>query len=250
MDNLVLVLSYALFPVAATILGGIVAAFRSPGPKTSSAIQHFAGGVVFAAVATELLPDIIHERAQFPIGIGFALGIAVMLGVKRLAERYGGEGEAEGGPAESTGAGALGLIVTVGVDVVIDGLLIGIGFAAGGKAGVLLTIALTIELLFLGLSAATALSRAGSPPAKMIGTIVVIALLLLVGAAAGTTLLAGLSGAPFVIVMAFGTAALLYLVTEELLVEAHGVPETALITSSFFVGFWVMLMIDMAELPV
>jgi len=34
MDNLVQVLSYAMFPVAATILGGIVAAFRSPGPKT------------------------------------------------------------------------------------------------------------------------------------------------------------------------------------------------------------------------
>ncbi len=45
--------------------------------------------------------------------------------------------------------------------------------------------------------------------------------------------------------MEFGVAALLYLVTEELLVEAHEVPETAATTSMFFVGFLLLLVIDL-----
>ena len=40
----------------------------------------------------------------------------------------------------------IGLLTTVGVDIAIDGLLIGIGFAAGAKTGVLITIALTLKV--------------------------------------------------------------------------------------------------------
>jgi hypothetical protein len=56
-----------------------------------------------------------------------------------------------------------------------------------------------------------------------------LALFVLVGAVLGVTLLAGLTGAVLDGVLAFGVAAMLYLVTEELLVEAHEVPETAAI---------------------
>jgi zinc transporter, ZIP family len=46
-------------------------------------------------------------------------------------------------------------------------------------------------------------------------------------------------------VMSFSVAALLYLVTEELLTEAHEVDETPLLTSMFFVGFVALLTIEM-----
>lgn len=45
--------------------------------------------------------------------------------------------------------------------------------------------------------------------------------------------------------LAFGVAALLYLVTEELLVEAHEAPEKPLQTAMFFGGFILLFMIDM-----
>jgi zinc transporter ZupT len=47
------------------------------------------------------------------------------------------------------------------------------------------------------------------------------------------------------VTLTFGCAALLYLVTEELLVEAHEVPETALSTAMFFASFLLLLVIDM-----
>jgi ZIP family zinc transporter len=46
---------YVLFPVCTIILGAVIATFRSPSAKVGSAIQHFAAGTVFAAVAVELL---------------------------------------------------------------------------------------------------------------------------------------------------------------------------------------------------
>ena len=43
---------------------------------------------------------------------------------------------------------------------------------------------------------------------------------------------------------AFGLIALLYLVTEELLVEAHEQADTPLISAMFFIGFILLLLLE------
>ncbi|MDW4783771.1 transporter, partial [Escherichia coli] len=43
---------------------------------------------------------------------------------------------------------------------------------------------------------------------------------------------------------AFGLIALLYLVTEELLVEAHQTPDRPWVTAMFFVGFLAILVLE------
>ena len=223
------VLLFTLIPVVAATLGGVISVWRSPGSQLRSIVQHFAAGVVFAAAAGELLPEVVHEKSVWAVVIGGGLGIIAMLTVKQFAEK-----------AE----GSLGLITTAGVDVLIDGLIIGIGFAAGSKAGILLTIALTIELLFLSLSVAATLSRDRTSPGKVIATTVGIALLLPLGAIAGFILLGGLSGNLLAGFLAFGLVALLYLVTEELLTEAHEVPDTPFTSAMFFVGFLLLIVIE------
>ena len=254
------VLLFTIFPVAAAILGGIIAAFRPPGPRLGSAIQHFAAGMVFAAVAVGLLPDVVSEHAPVATIIGFSAGIALMLSIKALtekAERPENEiGEAETDEAgdeeeksrtlqKSKAALPASLIATIGVDVTIDGLLIGIGFAAGAKEGILLIIALSLELLSLGLATSATLSRLGISRGRSIAVTTGLALLPFIGASFGASVLGGLSGRLLEAVLAFGVAALLYLVTEELLVEAHEVPETPWITATFFIGFLILLIITM-----
>jgi len=227
-------LLYVLFPVGAMILGGIIASFRSPGPRLGSAIQHFAAGTVFAAVAVELLPDVISKHAPVATVVGFAVGVALMLALRQLSAKA---------EVANKGNGNTALVVAVGVDITIDGFLIGISFSAGATQGLLITIALTLELLSLGLATVTALHQAGASRGRSVGTTAGLALLVLFGAAVGMTLLAGATGPLLNAVLAFGVAALLYLVTEELLVEAHEVPETASVTTIFFVGFLIVLVI-------
>src|SRR4051794_39195657 len=138
-------LGFALIPAAALILGGVVAAFHPPAPGLRSLLQHFAAGVVFAAVAGELLPREMDQHHPLPFVLGFAAGIALMLAIRAITERS----ETRAGAA---GSGPVtGLVLTVGVDLLIDGLLVGIGFAAGTDTGILITFALTLEVLSLGL---------------------------------------------------------------------------------------------------
>lgn len=86
------VLAFASIPVAAVVVGGVAGAFRTPSPAVRSGVQHIAVGVLFAALATELLPDVIHGRMPLVSLIGFALGVAAMLLLKRLAPEAGEPG--------------------------------------------------------------------------------------------------------------------------------------------------------------
>ena len=121
------------------------------------------------------------------------------------------------------------------------------GFAAGARVGTLLVVALTLELLFLGVSVAASLGQSGSSRGRTIGTVTGLSLLVIVGALIGGLLLQGISGLALEIVLSFGAAALLFLVTEELLIEAHEVRETPLITASFFAGFVALYLLELAS---
>lgn len=67
------------FPVAAGAIGSTVAAVRRPGPRLVSGTQHFAAGVVVAALAGELLPDLRHEGNLGWATAGFTAGVALVL---------------------------------------------------------------------------------------------------------------------------------------------------------------------------
>jgi ZIP family zinc transporter len=253
------ILLYSLLPAAIMIVGAVVAVLRPPGPALRSAILHFAAGVVFSVVAVELLPDIVRQHAPLEVGIGFGLGVAVMLGLRQLTRRLEKKETAAAAsgaqpvapalagaaPAEAAGALPWGLLVGVGIDIFIDGLLLGIGFAAGAKEGTLLAIALTVELLSLGLATAVELRQDGFGKLRAVGIVAGLALALLLGAGVGTTVLSGATGNLLEIVLSFGLAALLFLVTEELLTEAHEEEESPWLTSAFFVGFLLFLILGM-----
>ena len=234
-DSLETVLTYTLIPVVVTIIGGTIAAYRSPGEKTRITVQHFAAGVVFAAVGLELLPELVTNLKILPLIIGFSSGVALMLAVRWITERVEGE------------RGSGGLVIAAGVDVFIDGLLMGVSFDVGLKAGIIITIALSIELLFLALSVASSLAKEGRSKSRIILTTIILSLLVLIGATLGGTLLEGIHGSGLEGIIAFAVAALLYLVIEELLVEAHkGGQDSAFSTTMFFVGFLIVLILETA----
>ena len=220
--------TYTLIPALAVVLGAALAVWRRPSPAFAGAIQHFAAGVVFAAAASELLPDIKHRQSAWAVILGGGAGILLMLLIKRLGQ---------------TSKGTLGLVVMVAVDIFIDGLVLGIGFAAGAKQGFLLTVALTTEVLFLGLSLTGELSESIRQPARVLAVVAGMAILLPIGAAVGIPV-SHLPNFWIAAFFSFGLIALLYLVTEELLVEAHAAPEKPWVTSLFFVGFLVILLLD------
>ena len=229
-------LSYTSLAVVAALAGGVIAIYRAPGPQMESNVQHLAAGVVFAAVAAELLPD-IHDKSPAVVVTGFATGVVAMLGIHRLSKLI--EKRGVGGNF----AGAAGLIITIAIDMLIDGVLIAVTFIEETATGVIIALALTIEVLFLGVAAVVALPEQMSAPRK-IAVPATFGALLTVGVTVGVLTLGGAPQATIAFILAFGAAALLYLVTEELLVKASKVPQTSLSTTLFFVGFLAIFIID------
>ncbi len=218
---------FAMIPMLAIVIGALLAGWRTPGEKLVAAMQHLAAGVVFAAAATEILPLVMHGGSPTATLIGGAIGVAVMLGLKAAESRFNGP---------------VILFAAIGLDLAIDGLVLGLAFIAGEKAGALLAVALTLEVLFLALTLTNDLT-ARYPKVKAIGLTCALALLVPIGVLAAQPV-ALLSATWITGFLSFGLMALLYLVTEELLVEAHEKPDTPLISAMFFVGFLVLLLIE------
>ena len=215
-------LLYTLAPVLAVVLGAIVASRTKLKPGLVAGLQHLAAGVVFAAAATEILPQVKHEASPSATLIGGAAGVATMLGLKALEARF---------------KGPMALLAAIGIDILVD------AFVAGEKAGLLLTIARTLEVLFLGLTLTDELAETYRSRLRIIVIVSALALLLPIGALAAVPV-AALSPVMIAGFLSFGLMALLYLVTEELLVEAHEKPDTPLISSMFFVGFLALLTLE------
>jgi ZIP family zinc transporter len=222
-ETLPSLLIYTLIPVAAMLAGAVVALSRRQSGILVSAFEHFAAGVVFSAVAIELLPKLHELNAPLPMIGGFVVGVLVMMAVKRWLE-------------------SAGMLVPMAVDLFIDGLLIAIGLAAGRFGGMVLLIGLTIETLSLGLSSTPVLIQRGASKAKAIALMGGLGIMIVLGAGAGFAT-AGASAPVLAAILGFGVAALLYLVTEELLVEAHQTDDTPLVTATFFLGFLIPLIL-------
>ncbi|AZA81527.1 transporter [Chryseobacterium lactis] len=231
---------FSLIPVFMMIIGGIIAIYKKPGGNARSLILHFAAGVVFSVVAVEILPDVIKQHKPVQVVIGFALGLITMLFIKRFAETNKKEEEGITGSKLP-----ISLLTGIGVDIFIDGILLGIGFSAGGSAGMLLAFALAIELLSLGMATATELGNNNLSKKKSIIIIIVLAILFFISAMLGVVLLRNSSESTMEIILSFALSALLFLVVEELLTEAHEEKETVWHTSSFFIGFLIFLILGM-----
>lgn len=216
-------------------LGGLIGTKYCPSPRMKSSFQHFVSGLLIASVAIELLPNIIHQ-SKWTVALGFVVGTIVMLLIRQFAHRLEKiDSEEKTLP--------LGLLFAIGVDIFIDGLLIGVSFLAGAKGALLVAIALGFDVGFLGLTCLITLKDKGISPkrARIISSF--LPLLVVLGAAIGTTFLAFLPKEILIETLAFGVAALLYLAVEELLIEAHKIEENSFVTSMFFLGFLLIFLI-------
>lgn len=287
------------FPVAAAVLGAIVSVVRPPGPRVVAGVQHFAAGVVMAALVGEIMPELAREHHLVWTVVGFVLGAVLVLALGAYGRRTEQAALAEAqvaGPdavgsspdsragdpllgdaasgisgalaasksgverAEAEGALALsegkptsviagrvakaalrtvpiGMLAAIVIDLLLDGVLIGLGVRLGARQGLILAIALTLEILFLALSVTSELRESGLSKIQAILTVTALGLTTAVGAIGGAALLGGVDGTVMSAILGVGAAALLYLVVEELLVEAHEVKESMLLSANFFLGF-------------
>lgn len=140
------------------------------------------------------------------------------------------------------------LIVPVTMDCFTDGFLIGVSVALSRKAGIILGFANMLEMGFLGCAYASRLKRCtGSSFTARILALYLPPIVMLLAAGLGATVASATIHIPaiFISFVAFGTVALLSLVCNELLIEAHEAhaeDEKWWISIQIFAGIYLVLM--------
>jgi ZIP family zinc transporter len=216
-----------VFPIVAGIVGSLIAVRTTPPAALVSGVQHLAAGVVMAAVAVEVLPD-LRERGHLGlVVVGFCCGVALLV----LLQRF------EGAEPEVGGVVPTSFLVVLGIDLFVDGLLVGAGAVLSTGTAIVLTIALTLEVLFLGVATSLQLTTAGVTRRRAAVITGSLTLLIAVGAILGALVLPRAGAGTLTVVLALAAAALLWLVVEELLVEAHESPHKPWMAVMFFAGF-------------
>lgn len=121
-DQILQVLPYLGLGFGAAILGGIISAFWTPRVQVRSGIQHFAAGIVIAAISAEVVPELEVIGAPWRTIAGFIAGglamVAMKWGVHKFERRQ-----------EQRGQRALGIAAASVLDTTIDGVTIGALFA-------------------------------------------------------------------------------------------------------------------------
>ena len=77
---------------------------------------------------------------------------------------------------------ALALKYAVGIDLLIDGILIGVAFIAGTSSGLIITLAFSIEMINLGLSTSNSMLPKDAPTSKRVIESLLLSICLLIGA--------------------------------------------------------------------
>lgn len=190
-----------------------------------SRLQVFAAGALFAILALELMPDLLIAH-HFAAMVAFLCGLLLRIAMKWLTGKIKKERDDLPKPLLTTMMEALVYALMVGV-------LIGSGFVASVREGVLLTPALTLAALAICLVALALLQQAGSSRQRITFFLLSLAALILVGTVGGATLLWGRPAIDLDLLYAFGMAVILLWALESL-IEA-GEDESPIHTLFFFV---------------
>src|SRR5919108_5692329 len=115
------------------------------------------------------------------------------------------------------------------------------GSRQANKLGALLALAMAVELFFLTLSVGSEFHKNKMNRWQGLAATTGIALMLLLGAAGAFFFLRGASESAVAVFLSFLAGALLFLIAEELLVEAIEAEESLFSTAMLFAGFLVLL---------
>ncbi len=215
-----------LAPPFAIFSGGVLVGLWRPAARIQAAVQHFTAGLVLGAIAIELAPEFVQSPHRVEVVAGFLIGAIFMLLVARLTTSSDNDNTS----ANRSGS----LLFAVAIDLFVDGLLVGTSYAVGANQGVLVAIALGGCGFFLALTTIASLQAKGASRGKKMA--VTLALMLITAGGIylahlfSATLIGGLRSGT----LAFATAALLYLVVEELMPEAHEAADDRSGTPAFF----------------
>ena len=220
------------------VLGGLLGSRFRPGKRLRGAVAHLVGGLVLGIAAADLMPAASSNGHPFALVIGFCFGFSSLLVINAVLQ------DPPDGSESDRPRPMLLLMLPFLVDSLIDGLVVGISNEAA-QQGWVIPLAVGLEMGLAALGLGTLLGRgSGRWRSSLAGGL--MALNYLIGLTISVVLTNGLQGPALTAMLAFGTAALIYLVVEEVMKEAHsrGEDDSGVVNVAFFIGLLLIWLLD------
>ncbi len=190
--------------------------FDVPHRLVSAALQ-FAAGIITGLVAFSLMPPAVRDGQYLGIVVGFFLGGTLFVTMEYLTARTLQSDH----PASEESPLSLGLYIGILVDLIIDGIVIGIGSTLTLETGLLLALGLSISTMPLAfVTIATAKKRGMSKRSRNFLAYLFVACIV-GGAIVGFGLLRNQSLETRLVLIALASGFLITLVTQSMIPEAN-----------------------------
>jgi zinc transporter, ZIP family len=240
-NDFVLVLVIASAAALLTYLGAPAAErFDVPFRWVSAALQ-FAAGIITALVAISLMPPAVRSGPSLGIVLGFFLGGMIFVMLEYLTARF-----QRAGPAAAGGTKSLGLYIGILVDLVIDGIVIGIGSTLNLKTGLLMALGLSISTVPLAFVTIATAKRQGMPKRLRSRLAYLFFLCIVGGAMIGFGLLSQQPLEVRLFLVSLASGFLITLVTQSMIPEANREGEPGLAGILYMGGISVYALMSLA----
>ena len=254
------ILPLLLIPFVGTVIGAGSVLFL--GDKFAERIQRallgFASGVMVAASVWSLLIPAMNESADMgnlkwiPATVGFLLGIGFMLLLDTITPHLHIDSNEPEGPKSKLGRSSM-LVLAVTLHNIPEGMAVGV-VAAGAltgetgmtlAGGMALAIGLAIQNIPEGAIISLPLRSAGNSRARAFGYGALSGIVEPIAAILTIVFIEHLIGI-FPYMLAFAAGAMIYVVVEELIPQAHSGSHSNIPTITFAIGFALMMVLDVA----
>jgi len=211
---------------ASALLIGAVVAFAIDIPiKVRGLIQGFGAGVLFGAVAYDLVEEAVNAQAGgFAVGLGFGLGAVVFFVGSVVIDQIGSSGATPGGaPAAAGGRRTAGLAILLGtvLDGIPESIVLGLTFVPGAGVTVSILLAVFLSNIPEALSATADLAESGTTRRRILEIWTGVTLSSAAAAGVGFAMLDVVGPRLIVATQAFAAGALLAMLAESMIPEAY-----------------------------
>ncbi|MGH3655669.1 MAG: ZIP family metal transporter [Micromonosporaceae bacterium] len=232
------------------IVGALIGCFVRLPRRLTAAVMAAGAGVLFAAVAYDLVGEAATSGTLVHTAIGMASGSLAFFVGDVLVSRAGGGSRKRSNPfggtaSRAAAAGASGAVLAFGafLDGVPESAAIGVTLLHGGTPSVAFVVAVALSNLPEGLSSSVAMRRHGHGVGYVLTVWAAIVVSSGVAAALGYAALGGTSVGTQAFMLSFAAGAVLTMVASTMLPEAaeDGGPVIGLVATA---GFLASVLLD------
>jgi zinc transporter, ZIP family len=211
--------AWGLIAASSLVIGSLLTFRLKPSRKLIGLIMAFGAGTLISAIAYDLVEDAAASGRTLTLAIGLALGAITFFIGDWWVDRAGGAHRKRSGGQQAEGS-SFGIFIGTLLDGIPESFILGASLVTGGGVSIAFLSAVFISNLPEAMGATTGMSTAGWPKRRILGIWLAVAGVSTLAAALGYAL-TSLRSLDNVLAQSFAAGALLTMLSDSMLPEAH-----------------------------